>query len=71
MCAETAIDTQQFSVSGVPDLEGIGMESDDAEKSCIEDDLKTRLLVGEKLVLWLVILEVTELLSSTDYTFLH
>ena len=47
------------------------MQSDDAEKSCIEDDLKARFLVGEKLVFWLVVLKVTEFLASADNPFLH
>ena len=71
MRAEAAVDAQKFPVPGVPDLERIGMESDDAKKSGIENDLKTWLLISEQLVLWLIILEVTEFLSSADDALLH
>lgn len=47
------------------------MESNDAEKSSIEADLQTRLLISKQLVFGLVILEVTEFLSSADDAFLH
>lgn len=47
------------------------MESDDAEKSGIEDDLETRFLISKQLVFWLIVFEITELLTSADNALLH